>query len=107
MNINIDINKNELHLDYELNEPFDENVLIKHEQLLSKLKPNEAIYITTTGYVPLEVTAYLCEVTKFCEKMIWTIVYDRDTYDFALFIIKDQYDYNIELKFVETPRKEV
>lgn len=92
---------NSLSLSYDETEEFDPFILVKHENAFVILSPEEHITITTHGFVPLEVSSYICEVSKHCIGIILRIHDDKSTYDYIIDIIRKNNLKNIYHDFIE------
>ena len=92
---------NSLALSYDEEEEFDAFILVKHEAAFVKLSPLDHITITTHGFVPLEVSSYICEVSKHCAGIILQIHDDKSTYDYIVDIIRKNNLKNIYHNFIE------
>ena len=86
---------NSLHLMYDDNEKFDEFILVSHEKALQILEPNQIIRVYSSGSIPLDVIAYLCEVSKYCLGLKWEIQDDRDAFNHI--VEKTSKDQNIKI----------
>ena len=99
MDIQTIINENKVILKYEETEEFDAFILVKHENALKLLNPEITIRIETFGFVPLEISSYICEVSKHCYNIILEINDDESTHNYILDIIKKLSIKNIYINF--------
>lgn len=90
---------NALHLMYNDNEEFDEFILVKHEKALQVLDPNKLIRVFSSGSVPLDIIAYLCEVSKHCNGLNWELHDDRDAWNHLLEKTRKDKDLRIYLSY--------
>ncbi len=90
---------NALHLMFNSNEDFDEFILVKHEKALQVLVPNNIIKVFSSGSIPLDVLAYLCEVSKNCVGLKWEIRDDRDAFNHLIEKSSKDKDIKIYLSF--------
>ena len=90
---------NALHLMYNDNEEFDEFILVKHEKALQVLDPNKIIRVFSSGNIPLDILAYLCEVSKNCNGLVWEIQDDRDAFNHLVEKSSKDKDIKIYLSF--------
>ena len=90
---------NALHLMYNEVEDFDEFILVKHEKALQVLNPNNVIRVFSSGSVPLDVLAYLCEASKHCMGLNWEISGDRDAFNHLIEKTSKDRDTRIYLSF--------
>jgi hypothetical protein len=82
MKIDVDKLTNKLVLTYHEVEEFDPYILVKHEQAFQVLNPEDYINIETNGFIPIEVSAYICEVSKWCCGIILKINDDIKSYNY-------------------------
>ena len=96
---------NALHLMYDEVEDFDEFILVKHEKALQVLNPNNVIRVFSSGSVPLDVLAYLCEASKHCMGLNWEIRDDRDAFNHLIEKTSKDRDTRIYLSFAASEQK--
>ena len=84
MNLNINNKDNLMLLNYEKVEDFDKDILIKHQDLFRQLNPEELINIEGNGYIPLDILAYIAEVSDHCKGIVLTIIIDEDAYKYLV-----------------------
>ena len=99
MDIQTIINENKVILSYDEEEEFDAFILVKHENALKLLNPEITIRIETFSFVPLEISSYICEVSKYCYNIVLEINDDESTYNYILDIIKKFNIKNIYINF--------
>ena len=61
------IEDNNLKLEYEDDEAFDADILIHIEKMFELLDPKKPIVAEIKGQVPIEVLAYMTEISKYCD----------------------------------------
>lgn len=96
---------NALHLMYDENEKFDEFILVSHEKALQVLEPNQIIRVYSSGSIPLDVIAYLCEVSKHCSGLKWEIQDDREAFNHIVEKTSKDRDTKIYLTFDNEGKK--
>ena len=82
MNIQVDKENNSLSLEFHEVEDFDPYILVKHEKAFQALEPETVINIIVDGFIPIEVSAYIGEVSKWCNSIILTINTDYKSYNY-------------------------
>lgn len=96
---------NALHLMYDENEKFDEFILVSHEKALQVLDPDKMIKVYSSGSIPLDVIAYLCEVSKHCLGLKWEIQDDREAFNHIVEKTSKDRDIKIYLTFDNEGKK--
>ena len=82
MKIDVEKDNNKLLLEFQEVEDFDPYILVKHEQAFQVLSPEKTINIEAKGFIPIEVSAYIGEVSKWCNSIILTINTDYKSYNY-------------------------
>ena len=82
MKIDVDESNNKILLEYDEVEEFDKFILVKHEQAFQVLNPEKTINIEAKGFIPIEVSAYIGEVSKWCSNIVLVIHDDFRSYNY-------------------------
>ena len=82
MKIDVDESNNKILLEYDEVEEFDKFILVKHEKAFQVLNPEETINIEAKGFIPIEVSAYIGEVSKWCSTIVLVIHDDFRSYNY-------------------------
>ena len=82
MKIDVEKDNNKLLLEFQEVEDFDPYILVKHEQAFQVLSPEKTINIEAKGFIPIEVSAYIGEVSKWCSNIVLVIYDDFRSYNY-------------------------
>jgi len=93
----LDLNNNSLTLSFKTDDSFDNDILITLEKKFKGLDQHKQLSVYINGFAPLEVLAYIIEVSKYCNMVIF--IADEKGYEF-LNHIKQEHIINVEI--VET-----
>ena len=88
---------NTLIMTFSEDDPFDAGILENAQKGFMTLDQHEIINVILNGLVPIEILAYVLEVSNYCN-MIVTIKEDEKGFAF-LSHLKDTTNANIELKY--------
>lgn len=87
--------ENKFVMVFKKNQPFDENILIRAQSFFEQLDRFKKLYVDIHGMIPLEILAYVLEVSNYCN-MIVTIFDDDKGYGF-LNQLKNNIKSNVKL----------
>jgi len=76
----LDLNNNSLTLSFKTDDSFDNDILVKLSRLFKKLDQHKPLDVYINGFAPLEVLAYIIEVSKYCNMII--SISDEKGYEF-------------------------
>ena len=77
----IEFENNKVTFVFELDDTFDQDILIKMENAFLKLVPTKILSVVLKGHAPIESVAYCAEVSAHCN-MILTLG-DDDSFNFV------------------------
>ena len=100
MKMDVDESNNKILLEYDEVEEFDKFILVKHEQAFQVLNPEDYINIESSGFIPIEVSAYICEVSKWCRGIILKINDDYKSYNYLNDLIAREKLNKLYLEFI-------
>ena len=79
--IEINTKENKMILSFSDKDPFDVAILEKIQDGFVKLSPDDYLYVDARGMIPIEVSAYLIEVSNHCN-MTLTVFDDERCFTF-------------------------
>lgn len=94
---NVDIENNTLVLFFSDNQPFNANILVDTQSSFEQLDRFKMVYVKTIGNIPLEMLAYLIEVSKYCTMNLE--VDDEKGFTFMK-QLKEHVGSNVKIKYV-------
>lgn len=94
---NVDIKNNTLVLFFSDDQPFNVNILVDTQSSFEQLDRFKMVYVKTIGNIPLEMLAYLVEVSNHCTMNLE--VDDEKGFTFMK-QLKDHSGSNVKIKYI-------